>query len=86
MEEAQITGQLDHPNIVAVHDLGTGTDGAGVFFTMKLVEGETLTAYMNRLHRADYDHRAIERALRIFLKICDALSFAHSQKTSSIVT
>ncbi len=79
MEEAQITGQLDHPNIVAVHDLGTGNDGVGVFFTMKLVEGETLTSYIRNLHRADYDHRAIERVLLIFLKICDALSFAHSR-------
>ena len=79
MEEAQITGQLDHPNIVAVHDLGTGGSGSGVYFTMKLVEGETLTELIERLHRSPYDHRAIERFLRVFLKICDALSFAHSR-------
>jgi serine/threonine-protein kinase len=77
IEEAQITGQLDHPNIVAVHDLGAGADG--VFFTMKLVEGETLTEFVHALHGAEYDHRAIERVLQIFLKICDALSFAHSR-------
>jgi len=79
MEEAQITGQLDHPNIVAVHDLGMGADEVGVYFTMKLVEGETLTEYIDRLHRAPYDHRAIERFLRVFLRICEALSFAHSR-------
>ncbi len=79
MEEAQITGQLDHPNIVAVHDLGTGGDGVGVYFTMKLVEGETLTEVIEKLHRSPYDHRAIERFLRVFLGVCDALSFAHSR-------
>ncbi len=41
LEEAQITGQLDHPGIVPVHELGL--DGAGrVYFTMKLVKGEDL--------------------------------------------
>lgn len=79
MEEAQITGQLDHPNIVAVHDLGTGAGGAGVYFTMKLVEGETLTEHIERLHAVPYDHRSIERFLQVFLKLCDALSFAHSR-------
>jgi serine/threonine-protein kinase len=79
MEEAQITGQLDHPNIVSVHDLGTGDDLRGVYFTMKLVEGETLTERITRLQREEYDHRAVERVLQILLKVCDALSFAHSR-------
>jgi len=80
IEEAQITGQLDHPNIVPVHDLGPdGATPAGVYFTMKLVEGETLTQTIQHLHRAEYDHREVERVLQIFLKICDALSFAHSR-------
>jgi len=80
MEEAQITGQLDHPNIVPVHDLGSGVDrNSGVFFTMKLVEGETLTKIIERVHGAEYDHREVERVLHMFLKICDALSFAHSR-------
>jgi serine/threonine-protein kinase len=79
MEEAQITGQLDHPNIVPVHDLGTGIDDGGVFFTMKLVEGETLSELIEKLHAAPYDHRAVERVLQIFLKVCDAVSFSHSR-------
>jgi serine/threonine protein kinase len=41
LEEVQITGQLEHPNIVPVHDLGL-FDNDEVFFTMKLVEGRTL--------------------------------------------
>src|SRR3954467_11679832 len=79
MEEAQITGQLDHPNIVAIHDLGTGDDRRGVYFTMKLVEGETLTEQIASLQRSEYDHRSVERILQIILKVCDALSFAHAR-------
>jgi hypothetical protein len=79
MEEAQITGQLDHPNIVSVHDLSIGDGTRGVYFTMKLVEGETLTAQIAAMHRAPYDHVAVERVLRVLLKVCDALSFAHAR-------
>mgnify|MGYP000570840565 CR=1 FL=1 len=42
VEEAQITSQLDHPNIVPVHELGVDTED-NLYFTMKLVEGKTLT-------------------------------------------
>ncbi|HEX3593898.1 MAG TPA: cyclic nucleotide-binding domain-containing protein [Polyangiaceae bacterium] len=79
MEEAQITGQLDHPNIVAVHDLFTGQDARGVYFTMKLVEGETLTEQIAAMHRVPYDHVAIERVLRVLVKVCEALAFAHAR-------
>src|SRR5439155_24001997 len=47
LEEAQITGQLDHPNIVPVHELGVDDEGA-LYFTMKLVVGETLEAWLER--------------------------------------
>jgi serine/threonine protein kinase len=38
LREAQVTGQLDHPNIVPIHELGRDERGE-LFFTMKLVEG-----------------------------------------------
>ncbi|HVR73798.1 MAG TPA: hypothetical protein VMT52_05675 [Planctomycetota bacterium] len=41
LEEAQITGQLDHPGVVPVHDMGVDSDGR-VFFTMRLVKGKDL--------------------------------------------
>jgi serine/threonine-protein kinase len=79
IEEAQITGQLDHPNIVPVHDLGTTPDDSPMF-TMTLVEGRTLTDLIDERGRAQpRDPRALPRLLRIFLSICDALSFAHSR-------
>ena len=45
VEEAQITAQLDHPNIVPVHELGVDKKGA-LYFTMKLVRGMTLNALL----------------------------------------
>jgi serine/threonine-protein kinase len=41
LEESQITGQLDHPGIVPIHELGVDEQGR-VYFTMKLVQGRTL--------------------------------------------
>ena len=76
VEEAQITGQLDHPNIVPVHDIGVDADGT-TFFTMKLVRGLTLTEWVR--YGADGDPPALTEALDVFIKICDAVSFAHSR-------
>ena len=41
LEEAQITGQLEHPNIVPIHEIGTDPKGR-MYFTMKLVKGRSL--------------------------------------------
>jgi serine/threonine-protein kinase len=79
IEEAQITAQLDHPNIVPVHDLALNVAEGKVFFTMKLVDGETLSAVFRRLHERTFSGLELERVLRVFLKVCDAVSFAHSR-------
>jgi len=79
VEEAQITAQLDHPNIVPVHDLVANVADGQVFFTMKLVDGETLSAVFRALHDRPFSGLELERVLRVFLKVCDAVSFAHSR-------
>jgi eukaryotic-like serine/threonine-protein kinase len=75
-DEARITGQLDHPNIVPVHDLILDEDGQPRAFVMKLVDGVTLTQHIAQTPRTERD---IARLLEIFLKICDAIAFAHSR-------
>jgi len=77
MKEAQTTAQLDHPNIVPVHDLGV--EGDKVFFTMKLVGGRSLSQLFAEAHARDRSPERLEQLLRIFLKVCDAVSFAHSR-------
>lgn len=79
LEEAQITGQLDHPNIVPVYDIGVAADGLPAFFTMKLVEGETLAKLVAEAGDSVLAGARLERLLQILLKVTDAVSFAHSR-------
>ncbi|MCY1063088.1 serine/threonine-protein kinase [Nannocystis sp. SCPEA4] len=76
LREAQVTGQLDHPNIVPIHELGRDEQGQ-LYFTMKLVEGQSLKAMI--AGEAATDHERLVHRLEIFVKVCDALSFAHSR-------
>lgn len=81
LEEVQITGQLEHPNIVPVHALGLLPDGE-VYFTMKLVEGRTLERVLRSIKRGDQDARrefTLFRLLRIIQDACQAVAFAHSR-------
>ena len=82
IEEAQITGQLEHPSIVPVHELGVDKSG-NVFYTMKLVQGRTLYAVLKAIRSGDKETTEsfpLVRLLNIFLKVCDAIAFAHSHK------
>lgn len=79
--EAQVTAQLDHPNIVPVYDLEPDATGLPTSFTMKLVEGQTLDALiLEEVERGGgLRPDALERLLGIVLKVCDAVAFAHSR-------
>ena len=76
LREAQVTGQLDHPNIVPIYELGRDGTGA-LYFTMKLVEGHSLKAEIRRAPARDAE--GLRNRLEIFVKVCDALAFAHSR-------
>ncbi len=81
IEEAQITAQLEHPNIVPVHELGI--DGVGqVFYTMKMVQGITLKMVVDLLQKGTPGtvvKYSLPNLLTIFQKVCDAVAFAHSK-------
>ena len=77
LEEAQITGQLEHPCIVPVHELGLGADGQ-VYFTMRLVKGEDLRSIFDRVVEGA-DGWNLARALNVLLKACEAMSYAHDK-------
>ncbi|MCC6524203.1 MAG: protein kinase [Polyangiaceae bacterium] len=78
LDEAQITGQLDHPNIVPIHELGLDPRGAPTFFTMKLVRGRDLGARLDELGPARLEADELEALVRVLVRVCDAVSFAHS--------
>ena len=72
--EAQMTGQLEHPNIVPVHELALDSNGVP-FFTMKLVQGIPFSDWLLRHPPGSIDR--IEGGIEILLKVCDALAYAH---------
>ena len=75
LEEAQVGSQLQHPGVVPVHGLGRFEDGRP-YFTMKLVEGQTLAELLQR--RRDPADR-LPRFLGIFEQVCQTVAYAHSQ-------
>ncbi len=72
--EAQITGQLEHPNIVPVHELAIDANGVP-YFTMKLVQGVSFDKWL-RQHPPGTVER-IEGGIEILIKVCDAVAYAH---------
>jgi serine/threonine protein kinase len=70
IREARVLAALEHPGIVPVHDVGKLADGR-VFYTMKFVEGRRLDKYIESV-------ASLPDRLRLFLRICDAVAFAHS--------
>jgi serine/threonine-protein kinase len=78
IEEAQIMAQLDHPNIVPVHELGIDKHN-NLFFTMKLVGGRNLRRILREQDLSTRTNAELFELLQIFLKICDAISFANSR-------
>jgi serine/threonine-protein kinase len=81
LREARVQGQLEHPSIVPVYDLGT--DGAGrPYFTMKRVRGLTLAAVIDRLAAGD-DAAAARfsrhKLLHAFVQVCMAIEYAHTR-------
>ncbi|HUR28964.1 MAG TPA: serine/threonine-protein kinase, partial [Planctomycetota bacterium] len=77
LEEAQITGQLDHPGIVPVHELGLDSEGH-VYFTMKLVKGRELEEIFELAFEGQEDWNET-RALGVILKVCEAMAYAHQK-------
>ncbi|GIW86485.1 MAG: hypothetical protein KatS3mg108_0809 [Isosphaeraceae bacterium] len=84
LKEAQVTGQLEHPGIVPVYELARRDQDDQPFYTMRLVRGRNLREVIAELHKQHAD-RGISRLelqrnlLEPFLKLCEAVSYAHSR-------
>ncbi|MHC4516760.1 MAG: serine/threonine-protein kinase, partial [Planctomycetota bacterium] len=76
VEEAQIGGQLQHPGIVPVYEIGLCQDERP-FIAMKLVKGETLAALLER-RRNVHDDR--HKLLTIFEQVCQTVAYAHVRR------
>lgn len=81
-EEARTTGRLEHPNVVPIYDL-CGVDGANPSIVMRLVVGQTLTQMLADCRPPRPGPETVDllqRFVQIILRVCDALSFAHSRR------
>ncbi len=76
LSEARITGQLQHPGIPAVHQVGSLADGRP-FLAMKLIKGNTLADIL--IHRTEPSAER-GRLLAIFEAVCQAVGYAHAHR------
>lgn len=70
LAEAVVTGELDHPNIVPIYDVGSNNSGA-LFYSMKKVEGRPWLKTIRK--------NSVAENLNILMKVADAVAFAHSR-------
>ena len=84
INEAQVTAQLDHPNIIPVYGL-QAVAGESLAYAMKLVRGVDLATLIEETRRQLQcgqkldPERTLNARLELFLKVCDAIDFAHSK-------
>lgn len=82
LEEAQITGQLEHPGIIPIYDLGFQENGAP-FYAMKLLKGGNMEKAIEEMHalpRGSSERQlAFTRLMRQFVSVCQAVGFAHEK-------
>ncbi|HVK13788.1 MAG TPA: serine/threonine-protein kinase, partial [Gemmataceae bacterium] len=81
LREAQVSAQLEHPNIVPVYDVGA--EAGAPFYVMRLVRGQTLQAavaeYHARRRAGTADPLDRPRLLGVFVAVCQAVAYAHSR-------
>lgn len=79
IEEARVTGRLDHPNIVPIHELALDNSGQ-FYFSMKLVQGQNLEEVIQEAGEQRLDADRLSEMLQVMLKVCDAVAFAHDRR------
>lgn len=82
VEEAIITGGLEHPNIVPVYQLGFNED-VGPYYVMKRLDGITLGTALQGLRRHDPEMEArfdLDRLLTVFIEVCQGVIYAHDRQ------
>jgi tetratricopeptide (TPR) repeat protein/tRNA A-37 threonylcarbamoyl transferase component Bud32 len=83
LREARITGQLEHPGIVPIYEVGQRPDDKGPFYTMRFIRGQTLAEaadqYHSRLKKGEAGPLELRSLLAAFVGVCNAVGYAHSR-------
>ncbi len=85
LQEAEVTGRLEHPGVVPIYALGTDADGSPCY-AMRFIHGETLQDAISAFHEAESPGRdpserslAVRELLNRFVSICSTVAYAHSR-------
>ncbi len=85
LQEAEVTGRLEHPGVVPIYALGADGNGAPCY-AMRFIRGETLQDAIDAFHAADRPGRdpsersmALRELLNRFVSICNTVGYAHSR-------
>ncbi len=84
LQEAELTGQLEHPGIVPVYALGRRPDGRP-FYAMRLIQGLSLAEALQQFHEGESTHPHEQHRLEMhkllgrFVDVCNAIAYAHSR-------
>ena len=83
IDEAQITGQLEHPAILPIHEFGRDRAGR-LYLSLQIFEGETLDARLRDLGPERMQPRVLGDLLRILVQVCEAVGYAHSRGVAHV--
>ncbi len=83
VDEARVTGQLQHPGIVPVYELSRRLLDQRPFYTMRFLQGQTLTEAVDDYHKLRLAGKSSALELRellgAFLAVCQVIAYAHSR-------
>jgi tRNA A-37 threonylcarbamoyl transferase component Bud32/tetratricopeptide (TPR) repeat protein len=83
LREARVTGQLEHPGIVPIYEVGQRPDDHAPYYTMRFIRGQTMAEAADHYHkrRASGDAGPLElrKLLSAFVGVCNAIAYAHSR-------
>jgi tetratricopeptide (TPR) repeat protein/tRNA A-37 threonylcarbamoyl transferase component Bud32 len=83
-QEAEITGQLEHPGIVPIYALGTDEAGRP-YYAMRFISGESMRDAIKTFHKLllekkiEFDGSELRQLLRRFIDVCNAVEYAHDK-------
>jgi serine/threonine-protein kinase len=83
LQEARITGQLEHPSVVPIYEVGLHADERSPYYTMRFVRGRTLAEAAEQYHRRRAQGTAgpleLRELLTAFVAVCNVVAYAHSR-------
>ncbi|KAA1260760.1 Serine/threonine-protein kinase PknD [Rubripirellula obstinata] len=79
LQEAEVTGRLEHPGVVPVYAMGTWPDGRP-FYAMRFIEGKTLKQVIHDHREAGNTVAQLRGLLNRFIDVCNTIEYAHSRR------